>query len=368
MDFEDYPGRFPNHCHLLDHEDHEMMRQFQTTNDPANCNNNGTCDPGEDCVSCANDCAHVSGASCGNGLCEAGDGEDCVTCPADCGGKQNGSVSNQFCCGFDDGQVTNPVGCGADANDNRCIDASAGLACRVTARLSASCGDSLCEGQEQVQGNNPDTYCQVDCDPNACQATEPGTEITCDDGQDNDCDGLIDAADPDCFDSDGDGLADGYEDKITKTRTDSVDTDKDGLVDGNSGVVLVEDYPVGPDYPDPVNADGDLFVDGEQTLGTDPTKADSDGDLLDDGLEVANGADPLDPASWPNLADGDCGPYEDGEPNGQTDAGDLVVALRIALGTLQARPRELAHCDLALPYGVIDVADILLLIQLLQAP
>lgn len=27
--FEDYPGFFPYHCHVLEHEDHEMMRQFQ---------------------------------------------------------------------------------------------------------------------------------------------------------------------------------------------------------------------------------------------------------------------------------------------------------------------------------------------------
>lgn len=27
--FDDYPGRFPFHCHILDHEDHEMMRQFE---------------------------------------------------------------------------------------------------------------------------------------------------------------------------------------------------------------------------------------------------------------------------------------------------------------------------------------------------
>ena len=46
MDFEDYPGRFPSHCHLLDHEDHEMMRQFQTTG--GLCNGNGTCEFGED--------------------------------------------------------------------------------------------------------------------------------------------------------------------------------------------------------------------------------------------------------------------------------------------------------------------------------
>ena len=28
--FEDYKGRFPYHCHILEHEDHEMMRQFET--------------------------------------------------------------------------------------------------------------------------------------------------------------------------------------------------------------------------------------------------------------------------------------------------------------------------------------------------
>ncbi len=28
--FEDYTGLFPYHCHILEHEDHEMMRQFQT--------------------------------------------------------------------------------------------------------------------------------------------------------------------------------------------------------------------------------------------------------------------------------------------------------------------------------------------------
>jgi cysteine-rich repeat protein len=28
--FEDYKGRYPYHCHILEHEDHEMMRQFQT--------------------------------------------------------------------------------------------------------------------------------------------------------------------------------------------------------------------------------------------------------------------------------------------------------------------------------------------------
>ena len=29
--FEDFVGRFPYHCHILEHEDHEMMRQYETT-------------------------------------------------------------------------------------------------------------------------------------------------------------------------------------------------------------------------------------------------------------------------------------------------------------------------------------------------
>jgi len=354
MDFEDYPGRFPQHCHILDHEDHEMMRQFQTTYDPAHCNNDGSCDPGEDCVSCAADCGQESGALCGNGLCEGGDGENFTTCPADCAGKQTGSAAKQFSCGFDDGQVTNPIGCGVDVNDDRCIDASASLFCRVTERLSACCGDKLCEGAETISS------CANDCDPNACTPTEPVVEYSCSDGEDNDCDGLIDTADPDCLDSDGDGLTDAYEINISETNPNNIDSDGDGLVDGNDGVVLVE-----PDADD-VDANGDGFVDGEQTTGTDPNNADTDGDLLNDGLEVANDADPLDANSWPILADGDCAPYD--APNGQVDGGDLVVAMRLALGLETTRTLELAHCDLGTPNGVINAADVLLLIQMLQLP
>lgn len=32
--FEDYAGRYAYHCHMLEHEDHEMMRQFQTVAAP----------------------------------------------------------------------------------------------------------------------------------------------------------------------------------------------------------------------------------------------------------------------------------------------------------------------------------------------
>jgi FtsP/CotA-like multicopper oxidase with cupredoxin domain len=51
--FGEKPGRFVYHCHMLDHEDHDMMRPFAVTQ--TGCNNNGACELGEDCVSCPND-------------------------------------------------------------------------------------------------------------------------------------------------------------------------------------------------------------------------------------------------------------------------------------------------------------------------
>jgi spore coat protein A len=193
MDFEDYLGRYPQHCHILDHEDHEMMRQFQTINDSANCSNNGVCEVGEDCQSCA-DCGYpadqqaqpVSGALCGNGLCEAGDGENCITCPDDCAGKQKGSMSRQFCCGAPGGN--NNIGCGDDVNDDRCIDSGAELFCRVAPRVSACCGDMLCEGAET------EIDCALDCaaeppQPPVCTYADPTVDIISPNAQDITVDG-----------------------------------------------------------------------------------------------------------------------------------------------------------------------------------
>jgi spore coat protein A len=42
--FESYAGLFPYHCHILEHEDHEMMREFRTVQ----CGN-GALEPGEAC-------------------------------------------------------------------------------------------------------------------------------------------------------------------------------------------------------------------------------------------------------------------------------------------------------------------------------
>jgi hypothetical protein len=193
MDFEDYLGKFPQHCHILDHEDHEMMRQFQTTNDPALTVIDGVCGSGEDCISNPAECFQVGGAFCGNGLCEAGDFENFTTCPEDCAGKQKGSASKKFSCGWNDGEVSNPIGCGVDEDDDRCIDSAADLFCRLAERVPACCGDALCEGAET------ETSCAIDCapPPPMCVPTE-ATEISCFDSLDNDCDETTDCQDDDC--------------------------------------------------------------------------------------------------------------------------------------------------------------------------
>jgi len=54
--FEDYKGRYPYHCHILEHEEHEMMRQFQTIS----CGD-GELDPTEACDAGA---ANGTAASC----------------------------------------------------------------------------------------------------------------------------------------------------------------------------------------------------------------------------------------------------------------------------------------------------------------
>ncbi|MBT8421543.1 MAG: multicopper oxidase family protein, partial [Gammaproteobacteria bacterium] len=151
--FDDHLGRFPYHCHILDHEDHEMMRQFVMVNDTTHCDSDGVCEAGEDGFGCATDCAQVSGALCGNGLCEIGDGEDCTSCSADCNGVQLGGADD-FCCG---NGGANPIACGTDTTDNRCIDTAADRFCRIAARVEATCGDLLCEGQETAAN------CAQDC-------------------------------------------------------------------------------------------------------------------------------------------------------------------------------------------------------------
>lgn len=82
-------------------------------------------------------------------------------------------------------------------------------------------------------------------------------------------------------DTDGDGLTDGEEVKVYKTKPLLADTDLDGLSDFDE----VKKYKTDPLNPD---TDGDGLNDGEEVnkYKTDPLKADTDNDGLSDGDEV----------------------------------------------------------------------------------
>ncbi|MEA3273832.1 MAG: hypothetical protein U9Q81_00725, partial [Pseudomonadota bacterium] len=89
--------------------------------------------------------------------------------------RSEGSASKQFCCGAPGG--TNNILCGDIGGDNRCVDASANLFCRIAPRVQACCGDAMCEGAET------ETSCAVDCaaeppPPPVCTYADPTVSIS----------------------------------------------------------------------------------------------------------------------------------------------------------------------------------------------
>jgi len=104
--FEDFAGRFAYHCHTLEHEDHEMMRQFETV---TTCGDGAVGRPVEDCdegggesATCDEDCTVPT---CGDGTlnesageqCDDGKQEDGDGCSADCKDEPGGGDDGCGC-------------------------------------------------------------------------------------------------------------------------------------------------------------------------------------------------------------------------------------------------------------------------------
>ncbi|MFN3873714.1 MAG: OmpA family protein [Ignavibacterium sp.] len=114
---------------------------------------------------------------------------------------------------------------------------------------------------------------------------------------DTDSDGLSDydeifiyKTNPLNSDSDEDGLKDGDEVNTYKTNPLLKDTDGDQLSDGDEVLIHKTD-------PTLIDSDGDTLTDYEEIMiyKTDPNKIDTDEGGIDDGTEIANDTNPLNP-------------------------------------------------------------------------
>lgn len=193
---------------------------------PAGCANASACDDGNACTSdtCAANgaCAHApvncdDGNRCTRDLCDEGagclaipddgascdDGNACTGTDACVGGTCRGSAISGCC--IADGDCDDAAPCTVDAcRDGSCTNVPAD--CAVTDKCLVGFCDAAGACATTPVSCDDSNVCTDDrCDPvtgcsHVVTSNPPeAKEVSCDDDADNDCDGNIDAADPDCF-------------------------------------------------------------------------------------------------------------------------------------------------------------------------
>ena len=110
------------------------------------------------------------------------------------------------------------------------------------------CSDDPACPENCTNGIDDDADGDIDCDDSECASIEPCMETICGDGLDGDNDGLTDCADPDCFGQAGC--------TIETICNDGLDNDADGQTDCDD-LDCEADPHCGPRYPD-LDADGDV--------------------------------------------------------------------------------------------------------------
>lgn len=153
-------------------------------------------------------------------------------------------------------------------------------------------GGGVGDGDEIANGTNP-----LDAsDDNGGTSDDGGNNDTGNSGNSDTSGGNVTTG----GDRDGDGLLDEDETDTYNTDPDQADTDGGGVDDG--GEVFNGTDPLDPSDDNGTaqsDRDGDGLFDADETgvYGTDPDNADTDGDGIDDGEEIFNGTDPLDASS-----------------------------------------------------------------------